>query len=67
MAVEPEDPPTIDELIARLNSERAEPTRAWDVDGRPEEEKGRRPQAPTPAKFDDIKEEHAARLKSHST
>ncbi len=66
IAVEPEDPPTIDELINRLNNERAEPTRAQDTDERPEEEKGRRPRAPVPAKFDDVKEEHVARLKSYS-
>jgi len=66
IAVEPTDPPTIEELIASLNDERTEPTRAWDADGRPEEEKGRRPRAPVPAKFDDIKEEHSARLKSYS-
>jgi hypothetical protein len=35
------------------------------VDERPEEEKGRRLCTPMPAKFNDIKEEHSAYLKSH--
>ena len=66
ITIEPEDPLTIDKLIARLNNERAEPTWVWDADERPEEEKSRRPRAPVPAKFDDIKEEYTMRLKSYS-
>ena len=66
IAVEPADPPTIEELIASLNIERAKPTQIWDTDSRPEKEKGIRPRAPILARFDDVKEEHAIRLKSHA-
>ncbi|PMD18558.1 hypothetical protein NA56DRAFT_726601 [Hyaloscypha hepaticicola] len=64
IAAEPADPPTIEELIDSLNKERTEPVRAWDADERPEEAKGRRPRVPEPARFDDVKEEHSARLES---
>jgi hypothetical protein len=66
IAVEPDNPPTIEELISRLNDKRARPTRAWDANKRLEEEKDRRSCAPVPAKFDDVKEEHTTRLKSYS-
>jgi len=66
IAAEPQSPPTINELLDKLNDERAEPTRAWDMDERLEAEKGARPRAPRSAKFEDIKEEHAARLKSYT-
>jgi hypothetical protein len=38
----------------------------WDVDERPEAEKGTRPRAPRPAKFKDIKEEYSFRLKEYA-
>ena len=66
IAVEPADPPTIEELLAKLDYKRTEAIRAWDADERPEAERGRRPKAPDPAKFDDIKEEYAARLKTYT-
>jgi hypothetical protein len=66
IAVEPDDPPTIEELISRLDNKRARPTQAWDANKRPEEEKDKRPHAPMPAKFDDVKKEHTTRLKSYS-
>jgi hypothetical protein len=41
IAIEPKDPPTINELIDRLNKEHVEPIRAWEADKRPKEVKGR--------------------------
>jgi hypothetical protein len=38
----------------------------WDIDERLEAEKGARPRAPRPAKFDDIKEEYLFRLKEYA-
>jgi len=61
IAVELEEPPTIEQLIAKIDKERAKVVQAWEADERPEAEKGRRPRAPTPTKFDDVKEEYAAR------
>src|SRR5215469_12204983 len=66
IAIEPEEPSTIEQLIAKLDKERSEPTRAWEADERPEAEKGRRPRAPTPAKFDDVKEEYSLRQKAYA-
>jgi hypothetical protein len=38
----------------------------WDVDKRPEAEKGARLRAPCPARFNDIKEEYSFRLKEYA-
>jgi hypothetical protein len=66
IAIEPADSPTIKELITSLNIEHAQPTRIWNADSRPEKEKDICPRAPIPARFDDVKDEHTARLKSHA-
>jgi hypothetical protein len=53
-------------MIEQLNVERNTPLVVWDADERPEAEKGARPRAPRPAKFEDIKEEYSFRLKEYA-
>jgi hypothetical protein len=53
-------------MIEQSNIERNTPLAIWDADGRPEAEKGARPRAPRPARFDDIKEEYSFRLKEYA-
>jgi len=53
-------------MIEQLNVERNTPLVVWDADERPEAEKGARPWAPRPAKFEDIKEEYSFRLKEYA-
>jgi len=66
LSAEPPPPLTIDQIIEQSNIERNTPLAIWDADGRPEAEKGARPRAPRPARFDDIKEEYSFRLKEYS-
>ena len=53
-------------MIEQLNIERSAPVRQWEEDKRPVEEKGVRPPAHTPAKFEDIRLEYDARQKSYA-
>ena len=53
-------------MIEQLNVERNTPLAVWDADKQLEAEKGARPRAPRPAKFDDIKEEYLFRLKEYA-
>lgn len=66
LSAEPPPPLTIDQMIEQSNIERNTPLAIWDADGRPEAEKGVRPRAPRPARFDDIKEEYSFRLKEYA-
>jgi hypothetical protein len=66
LSAEPPLPLTIDQMIEQSNVERNTPLAIWDADNRPEAEKGARPVAPRPARFDDIKEEYSFRLKEYS-
>jgi len=66
LSAEPPAPLTIDEMIEQLNTERQAPLVAWDKDNRPEAQKGARPKAVRPAKFEDIKEEYSFRLKEYA-
>jgi hypothetical protein len=53
-------------MIEQLNVERNTLLVMWDANKRLEAEKGARPRAPRPAKFDDIKEEYSFRLKEYA-
>jgi len=66
LSEEPPLPLTIDQMIEQLNIERYALLETWDRDERPEAEKGARPRAPRPAKFDDVKEEYSFRLKEYA-
>ena len=66
LSAEPPPPLTIDQIIEQSNIERNTLLAIWDADGRPEAEKGARPRAPRPARFDDIKEEYSFRLKEYA-
>jgi hypothetical protein len=66
LSEEPALPLTIDQMIKQVNVERNAPLDLWDADERPEAEKGARPRAPRPAKFDDVKEEYLFRLKEYA-
>jgi hypothetical protein len=67
LSAEPPKPLLINQMIKQLNVKRNTPLVVWDVDERPAAEKGARPRAPRPAKFDDIKEEYSFRLKEYAT
>jgi hypothetical protein len=66
LSAEPPPPLTIDQIIEQSNIERNTLLAIWDADRRPEAEKGARPKAPYPARFNDIKEEYSFRLKEYS-
>jgi hypothetical protein len=65
LSAEPPLPLTIDQMIEQSNVKRNIPLAVWDADERLEAEKGARPRAPRPARFDNIKEEYSFRLKEY--